>query len=291
MSYSKTLYFRNFALTNYNGQQAVDLMRRVSFTSTVNDFYSSFYKYTMNRGDRIEDIAFNYYDDVNYDWLIYHANDIIDPFYEKNFSDEDFGNFIDYKYGSSTLAKRKISHYETNGSTDDSVISNAQYQNLDVDVRKYWSPVFSAFGQAGYERSQEVIKTTTNKIISFDITGISNTTSFTLDEVVSDSANNQNRGQVVFANSSVLTLQHIFGNFNQGSDFTIQGEESEITATADVSTYYEDAQIKAEEQVYFKAVSNYDKSEELNEQRRDIFLVDEQYKEKLLRQLDDLLGN
>lgn len=289
MSYSKSLYFRNFAVTNYNGQPAVDLMRRVTFTETVNEYYSSFYKYTMNRGDRIEDIAFNYYDDVNYDWLIYHANDIIDPFYEKNFSDEDFKNFVVYKYGSTTLAQRKISHYETNFQTDDSVISNAAYGNLDTDVKKYWTPVFSAFGQSGYERSDELIRTTTNKIISFDITNATGT--FTYDEVVSDTANTANRGQVVFANTTAVTLQHIFGSFNQGSDFAIQGEESTFTASANVATYIENVQIKAEEQVYWRGVSNYDAEEDVNEKRRDIFLVDEQYKDKLLRQLDDLLGN
>jgi hypothetical protein len=73
-------YFKNFPRVQYGDKFAVNLVKRVKLLETIENDPYAFLPYTIKDEDRPEDIAQYYYNDVNKVWLIYLANNIIDPY-------------------------------------------------------------------------------------------------------------------------------------------------------------------------------------------------------------------
>jgi len=281
-------YFEKFPFVDYKSTPAIDITKRVAFNSRVKNFVTAFYTYTLRYDDRIENLAFNYYDDVDFDWIIYHANDIIDPYYQVPLDYDSFEEYIKNKYGSVRNAKRKTIHYKNNYVGDDSVLSTSAYEAQPGSRKKYWQPVLSVVGIAGYERTQESYIASTNKIISFDITNVNG--DFKEGEVIESTSNNSVFAEITSYTNTSIIVQHINGDFSSNTNFTIRGEESSANATVIVSTTKTLINvIPTDEQVYFSPVSCFDFEEQQNENRREIYLVDESYTPKLNKQLRDTL--
>lgn len=70
------------------------------------------YEYYVEDGQRPDQIAHLYYDDYRLTWLIFLANDIIDPYYDWPLSSIQLQNYIADKYGSIQDAENGIHHYE-----------------------------------------------------------------------------------------------------------------------------------------------------------------------------------
>lgn len=279
-------YFQKFPLTEYNSVPALNIMKRSAFNENVHNFITAFYTHTMPSDEKIENIAYNYYDDVDYDWLIYHANDIIDPYYQIPLTNENFDNFIIDKYGSIELAKVKTIHYENNYAGDDQILSTAAYQALIADRKKYYQPILSQFGIAGYERSEDYFIASTNKLETFDLISSSNT--FINGEIVK--RNDETFAELTAANTTNLIIKHVRGDFSSNTNYTVVGQESGVTATVNALSFQILQNVIPEnEQVFFSPVSFYDYEEESNEARREIYLVDNSYREKLNDQLEKLM--
>lgn len=297
-------YFQKFNLTDYNGQTAINLLNRVSFDSKLKNYVTNFYAYTIDRGDKIDTIAYDYYDDVDYDWLIYHVNDIIDPYYDVPLNETDFENYIVKKYGSERAAKRKIAYYQNNWKTDDSIISSAAYDALAGDFdptgdatgnfpddvanrQKYWTALRNVVGVIGYKRREDNTTYSTNKIESIDFT-TEIASPLQVGEIIV--RNDSTRATVAWSNTTSCVYQHIFGSFSSDSDYVITSETTNQSVTFDASTLQTIRQIiPSSEEVYFRAVSEYDREADLNEQKRNIYLADSLNKENLNQQLNDLL--
>jgi hypothetical protein len=71
-----------------------------------------FYDHTIEDGQSAQTLAFHYYDDPSYDWLIYLANDIVDPQYDWPLTYEQLNSFVRSKYGSIPTAQSTIVSYE-----------------------------------------------------------------------------------------------------------------------------------------------------------------------------------
>jgi len=291
-------YFSKFPLTQYKGQLSINILKRVGLSTSVKKYLTAFYTHTMKRDETVDELAFNYYDDVNYDWLVYLANDIIDPHYDTSMSGLDFDQYIVKKYGSRRNAIRKIIHYKSDYQSDDTILSKSGYEalsptfslgeNIDPDsvsnVKKYWAPLVSAIGVVGYERSKETILYNTNKIMSFGFT-TPMTTAFTLGDIVE--RDEYNHGEIVFANTSVCNVKNVLGDFTSGSNYTITNDAG-VTATVNAASVKTDRQvIPAAEVVYQKAVSYYDYEVELNDKKKEIFLVDKLNSKTLSSQLTE----
>lgn len=296
----RSQYFQKFPLTEYNGRPALNIVKRAAFNENVKNFLTAFYTHTIPTGERIETIAYNYYDDVDYDWLIYHANDIIDPYFQTPLSYEDFDNFIISKYKSIRNAQRKTIHYKNNYRGNAEIISTANYNSKPPQEKKYWQPVLSQIGIAGYERAEIDFIVSTNKIETFNL--VSADGSFIDNEVIKRADDESTFAEVASANSTNLIIQHIRGDFSANTDYTIIGEESGVTATVDAESFQllqnviprnvgDNIPIEQQfdESVYYSPVSFYDYEEELNEERREIYLVDKSYREKLNDQLKELM--
>jgi hypothetical protein len=91
-------YFDKLPEITYNGVLIRDITRRINFLKqTINNPYVVL-PYTIKEGEKAEDIAYYYYGNANYDWLVYLANDMIDPYNDWPMDDFTFDQYIISKY-------------------------------------------------------------------------------------------------------------------------------------------------------------------------------------------------
>lgn len=91
-------YFENFPIIEYQGRRVRDITRRSAFIQTIANNPYVYYPYTVKEGERAEDIAKWYYGSVDYIWLVYMANNIIDPYYEWPMDPKTFNAYLVDKY-------------------------------------------------------------------------------------------------------------------------------------------------------------------------------------------------
>lgn len=91
-------YFKYFPTITYNNKSAVNITRRTKIIEQLYSMPLSFFSYTVKEDERPEDISLYYYDDIGKVWLIFLANNIIDPASEWPLSQRDFNNMIIEKY-------------------------------------------------------------------------------------------------------------------------------------------------------------------------------------------------
>jgi hypothetical protein len=91
-------YFRYFPTVTYDGQTVTNITRRVKVAEKLQADPYAFLPYLVTDDDRPEDIARLYYGDVNKVWMVYLANNIIDPYTQWPLSNEQFEATIRKKY-------------------------------------------------------------------------------------------------------------------------------------------------------------------------------------------------
>ena len=80
----------------------VDIFRKVSFTKESKEDQDNYELFTINKGERPEDIAAQFYGDPNLWWLILLFNDVTDPFNEWVFDARNLNNRLDEFYSGSS---------------------------------------------------------------------------------------------------------------------------------------------------------------------------------------------
>ena len=93
-----TKYFKPFPTIEYQGRRVRDITRRSSFMTAIQNNPFLYYPYTVQEGERAEDIAQFYYGSVDYIWLVYMANNIIDPYHEWPLDPRTFNAYLVDKY-------------------------------------------------------------------------------------------------------------------------------------------------------------------------------------------------
>ena len=105
-------YFRYYPQTQYvfaNGSFTIEKsVKNISLkTSLINNLSQndpySFLRYTIIENEKAEDIADFYYDDPAMSWLVYFANDIVDPYTQWPKTYENFTEYFRKKYASQAL--------------------------------------------------------------------------------------------------------------------------------------------------------------------------------------------
>ena len=91
-------YFENFPIIEYEGRRVRDISRRSNFVRALSNNPYLYYPYTVGEGERAEDIAQFYYGSVDYVWLVYMANNIIDPYHEWPMDPQTFNDYLVEKY-------------------------------------------------------------------------------------------------------------------------------------------------------------------------------------------------
>lgn len=266
-------YFRKFPLITYNGVPSVNIMKRIDFDQQSKLFLNNFYPYIIQEGETAQSIAHDYYRDVDFDWLIYLSNEIRDPYHDIAFDQYTFNRNIVKKYGSIEQSQKNINCYVSNGEYDSTIISETQYKALNSGQKKYWNPIYTAFSLAGYERNKDRIYVTTNRVISLFFTAEQSSIPFNVGEKIS---NGENTAIVAACTTSVVTLKHVVGNFNLNSNYNITGDSNTVTINFEKYKLLQQ-NIPIDEEQYFKQYTDYELEFDINEQQREIVVLDESY--------------
>lgn len=284
-------YFSKLGTTTYNGELVVDIIKNVRFKEFVKKNVVTYYPYTVKEGERVETIAYNYYEDERYAWVVYLSNNIIDPYHQWPLSVKDFSKFIIAKYGSIETAQQKISFYRNNWYNDDSILTTSAYSALTGNLKKYWNPIIGYSGEIGsYERKKDDSIVETNLVLDINV---NSSDDFIVGERVTQKTSGvvTGAGWIKAIKEGVITINNISGQFSNtsGSVGSIVGSTSEIsrTVTEVVETY---RAITLIEQAYWSPISFYDYEDELNESKKHIKLIDRQYIPVIEDQMTELLS-
>ena len=104
-------YFSDFPQIEYQAKIARSIMARPRIASSLLSNPAAVYSYTVNNDLRPDQVAHLYYGDSELLWLIFLANNIVDPYYGWPLTQNTFQDFIISKYGSIATAKSTIKHY------------------------------------------------------------------------------------------------------------------------------------------------------------------------------------
>ena len=98
-------YFAKFPLMVYdiknndNYKLLPDILRRVKTRSAIAASLSLFDTYDVKSGERPEDIAFKWFGDARYHWVILMTNNITDRYYQWPLTQPQFQEHLTDKYG------------------------------------------------------------------------------------------------------------------------------------------------------------------------------------------------
>ena len=113
-------FFQHYPQIDYNisgtappkFKTAINIMARAKFRNVVMNDIVQYFPYSIPEAERPDITSFKVYGGVKYTWLIFLINDIHDPIYDWPLATRDLTNFVKDKYGSITVAKNLVHHYE-----------------------------------------------------------------------------------------------------------------------------------------------------------------------------------
>jgi len=131
-------YFRYFPKVKHSEQLLLDITKRVKFKSTLAENARVYLPYTISNDQTCEELAQLYYGDVNLVWMIYLANDMLDPYQDWPMEQENFYDYLGDKYkeeyktstGSDTAPRQSVLDWTMNEGITDNVL---YYENSDGD--------------------------------------------------------------------------------------------------------------------------------------------------------------
>ena len=110
------MYFSNFPLMAYdikgdNGYKLVpDILRRVKLRANIRNGMFMFDNYDVKEGETPETVAFKWFGDAEYHWVILMTNNITDRYYEWPLTQPQFQLHLEDKYGVGNI--NAVHHYE-----------------------------------------------------------------------------------------------------------------------------------------------------------------------------------
>lgn len=272
-------YFENLPNLIYGNTYCKDITKRVVAANTKTNTPYLFHPYELQDDLRSDLVSEFYYRDSDYDWVIYHSNQIIDPYYQWYLNDNNFNNYIIEKYQSIERSQKLIKYYINNWSSDDRELSTSFYDtNLDGQYKKYWRPNFGPAGQiVSWRRREDNTTMNTNRILQYTISANNGTAAFEIGELVDVKSGEETvaTGEVCISNTTTVTIKSVAGNTfaNSTTSRLVVGETTGANITAnDVSTVYEN--ITEEEQVYWEPVYFYDYEQMCNESKKHLIIAD-----------------
>lgn len=277
-------FFNYFPSLFYSNTAATNIIAKVRFDESVVKNLGVFYPYTIEEGERPDQLAQHYYGDASYDWIVYLSNNITDPYHEWPLSGSVFDDYIKEKYGSMANAQAQVAYFTVNYENDDSIISTAAYDALASTQKQYWSPI-TGYGNTilNYERKvlDEVVET--NKIVS--LTGTFGT--FTENDILKQA--NGVIGTVGFANSTNLVIKHVFGTWEPSQTVYIGLSNTVANATITAVSIIHQP-LSSEELSYWIPAYQYDVEFAANEQKKHIKLLSNIYTNKIEADMKDVLS-
>ena len=109
-------YFSRFPLMAYdvvgdkNYKLLPDILRRVKLRAGLRSGSFLFDNYDVIDGERPEDVAFKWFGDTEYHWVILMTNNITDRYYQWPLTQPQFQEYLEDKYGAGN--EDSVHHYE-----------------------------------------------------------------------------------------------------------------------------------------------------------------------------------
>lgn len=262
-------YFRYFPLVNYNSRTVVDITRRAKVVDSLLSDPYAFLPYTISEGDRPEDVAYYYYGDQNLVWLVYLANNIVDPYSQWPLSNEDLENSVRKKY---TKDPSVFANTSINATTNTITINSHGYFTTDPVI-------FSA----GPLTASPLVNLTTYYVIRIDqntiklATSAANALNGTAIDIITVGAGNHSiqRNLTVFLNSTQIATNVAYVE---------NAEDPTVTVTYD--TYVNSNLTPAE----WNVIRVYDSELRKNEDKRNIYLINASYADQVERDLRKVIN-
>jgi hypothetical protein len=264
-------FFNKIPTITYEGKMARNIMARAKLSDSTKNSNQLFFPYTNSGEVRADTLSHQYYKKAGYSWLIWFANEVIDPYYDMALSAYDFDQFIINKYGSIEVAQRKIAHYKLNWESSDADITIEAFNGLQTGTKKYWEPILDYnLNVKGYTRKQDNQTLNTNRVGSINFSNAIG--KFILGEEIQQQGDATIYAFCTYADDSTLTLQHMQRSFKAES--TIIGKESGAQATISTVNNFLATTAAYTNSTYWSPVTYYDYEYELNENKKQIILMD-----------------
>jgi len=175
-------FFEKFPIISYQNNPAINLLSKIQFDKTNLTNTQLFHPYTLRDGERPDVLAFDYYGDSRYAWIIYLTNRIVDPYYSWPLTDEEFKRYLIKKYGSVENAYKKIAYYRVETESDDRILTESLYEQLPAILKKYWNPIFGENENIiGYDRKKLDEARETNQTVYLEV---DDTSVYNIDDIV-----------------------------------------------------------------------------------------------------------
>lgn len=262
-------YFRYFPTITYNGETVTDITRRVKVAEKLQSDPYLFLPYTVTNDDRPEDIARFYYGDVNKVWMVYLANNIIDPYTQWPLSNEKFESTIRKKYAHSISFTGDAVSVSANTIRD----VNHGFKTTDPVIYS-GSP---AIGGLVDGTTYYVIRVDANRIkLATTATNAKNGTAVNITSTTSNSVTHTIELNVdVFLVSTVIDTNVAYCQNN---------------ANPDIKIAYDTYRLGKVVQGEWTPVRIYEYEVEQNENRRVIWLINADYASRVERDLKSLMN-
>lgn len=273
-------YFDRFPTIQYSNTIIRDISKRMILNPEFKSNMDSYYPYELNPIIRADEVSYAYYENPYYDWLIYLANDIIDPYYGWPITDELLQKLIESKYGSYENSVSRIKYWRTKTIEDTEnldKISITYYEKSPETIKKYYSPRYDKFKKLrGYKLRNEEWTVNTNKLVSYNSS--TKIPSFSNNELIQIQYSGENiaNGELVYTNSTSIVIKNVFGNTTANSTYIVNviGKTSNSNFSSSNSiTLVEN--ITNEEFIFWEPVYDFDYEEEKNASRKLIGLIND----------------
>ena len=130
-------YFNKFPTTTFNNETVRDITRRVLITDETTQGPLDYAPYTVEDGERPEDIANFYYGNPNLAYLVLLANNIVDPYTEWPKTDTDLNEYIKVQYADQANATGDaVLIWSQNNEIDDNIVYYESQFNPDIRISK-----------------------------------------------------------------------------------------------------------------------------------------------------------
>ena len=97
-------FFADFPIIKYNNEPVRDISVRIDILENIKTDPYAFLPYTVKNGERAEEVAYLYYGNPKYVWIVYLSNNIIDPYFEWPLDNYEFEQTLAKTYAAQALA-------------------------------------------------------------------------------------------------------------------------------------------------------------------------------------------
>jgi hypothetical protein len=271
-------------LNEYNAVTNV-LFRVGLIKDVMENNVNAYYYYNVRDGDRPEILAEQIYGNAEAHWMILYANNIYDPYYDWPMDERTFEKYIIKKYGSLAWAKTNYHHYEkvvTRENPSAQVITTTRFE---VNEKKLTDGIITIIdaetdygvGEIAYIGPSNASNTFSGQVIAW---------------------NNAN-GQIVLANTNgqAKQAQFLIGSSSAANGTVLKIDlpatpmdaYNTLTDTTDFSTYTV-AGKTVFEIISRDRITYFDYESQLNEDKRLIKIIQPQYYNQILSELDNITG-